>query len=150
MDTTGNIGTIYMLLLDSNNSVIDQVLAVDQGNGVFDFNFTNVAAGSYRIIAGSDIDNDLFICQLAEACGGYPTIDTLSTFEAVNSDITGLDFIIDIMATICDVTNVDYPKTFKGNTITSIVTARAVEQLKLAPGIEIMALIKTNEVMLAQ
>jgi len=38
---------------------------------------------------------------------------------------------------------------FNENSITSIVTARAVEQLALAPGNRIMALIKTNEVMLA-
>ncbi len=38
--------------------------------------------------------------------------------------------------------------THEGNTITSIVTARAIEQLELVPGATVIALIKTNEVML--
>ncbi len=57
---------------------------------------------------------------------------------------------------VCTVTHIDKGKllgkvvmNFKGTSITSIVTARAVEQLALEPGIEILALIKTNEVMLS-
>jgi len=56
----------------------------------------------------------------------------------------------------CTVTKIDkghllgkVTMSFKGNTITSIVTARAVDQLGLVPGAKIMALIKTNEVMLS-
>lgn len=98
VDKTGDTGTIYMLLLDSSNKVVDQVFAVDSGNGIFDYSFTDVAAGSYRIVGGSDIDNDLFICQLAEACGGYPIINALSTIEVVDTDITGLNFVVDILA----------------------------------------------------
>lgn len=98
VDKTGDTGTIYMLLIDSSNKVVDQVFAVDSGNGIFDYSFTDVAAGSYRIVGGSDIDNDLFICQLAEACGGYPIINALSTVEANGTDITGLNFIVDILA----------------------------------------------------
>ena len=97
-DTAGNIGKIYTLLLDSTGSAIDQVSAIPQGNGVFDYSFTNVAPGIYRIIAGSDIDNDRFICQLAEACGGYPTINALSTIEVINRNISGFDFIVDILS----------------------------------------------------
>lgn len=98
MDKAGNPGTIYMLLLDSDFNVIDQVSAVDSGGGIYDYSFADVAAGSYRIVGGSDIDNDLFICQLAEACGGYPIINALSTVEANGTDITGLDFVVDILA----------------------------------------------------
>ncbi|RLD17582.1 MAG: tobe domain protein [Bacteroidetes bacterium] len=57
---------------------------------------------------------------------------------------------------LCTVTGIEKGKllgkvfmNFEGNSITSIVTARAVDQLELASGNEIMALIKTNEVMLA-
>ena len=98
VDKTGDVGTIYMLLLDPSNKVVDQVFAVDSGNGIFDYSFTDVAAGSYRIVGGSDIDNDLFICQLAEACGGYPIVNALSTVEANGTDITDLDFVVDILA----------------------------------------------------
>ena len=98
VDKTGNAGTIYILLLDPNYNFIDQVQATDSGNGIFGYSFSNVLSGGYRIVAGSDIDNDLFICQLAEACGGYPTIDSFSTVEVGDSAISGLDFVIDIQA----------------------------------------------------
>lgn len=98
VDKTGNLGSIYLLLLDENYNVIDFVSGVDDGNGNFNYSFANVAAGGYRIAGGSDIDNDLFVCQLGEACGGYPTIDALSIINVVDADISGLDFIVDILA----------------------------------------------------
>ena len=98
VDKTGNAGSIYILLLDQNYNFIDQVQASDSGNGIFRYSFSNILSGGYRIVAGSDIDNDLFICQLAEACGGYPTIDALSTVDVGDSAISGLDFVIDIQA----------------------------------------------------
>lgn len=97
-NSAGELGTIYVLLLDTDYNFIDQVFATDQGNGVFGYSFNNVPAGSYRIIAGSDIDNDLFICQLAEACGAYPTFDSQDIIEVVNANIVGLDYVIDILA----------------------------------------------------
>ena len=96
VNTTSNIGKIYVRLLDANNSdsVVAEVTAVDQGNGVFDYSFSDVAAGSYRITGGSDIDNDGAICQLGEVCGGYPTFNALGTVEVINTDVGGLDFIM--------------------------------------------------------
>ena len=94
----GEAGTIYMLLIDSTNEVVNQASAVASGNGMFDYSFTSVLPGSYRIIGGSDVDNDAFICQLAEACGGYPTINEVGTVEVSNSNITGLNFVVDILA----------------------------------------------------
>jgi len=98
VDNAGNVGQVYMVLLDESSTPVDNTLAVEQGDGLYDYSFTNVTAGRYRIVAGSDIDNDTFICQLAEACGGYPTIDALSEIEVINTDISGLDFVIDILA----------------------------------------------------
>jgi serine protease len=94
----GDVGRIYTLLIDNYGNSIDAVLAIDQGNGVFDYSFPNVSPGFYRVVAGSDIDNDLVICQLAESCGGYPTINELITVEAINTDINELDFVIDILS----------------------------------------------------
>ncbi len=98
IDKTGNAGTIYMLLIDESNNVVNQASTIDNGDGTYDYRFDNVAVGRYNIVGGSDIDNDLFICQLAEACGGYPTINALSTIDVGGSDIIDLDFVVDILA----------------------------------------------------
>jgi len=97
-NTTGNAGTNYILLIDQNNNIIDQAIPVDQGNGIFNYRFNYVPVGFYQIVGGSDIDNDQLICQLAETCGGFPTVSALSTFEVRNTDITGLDFVMNILA----------------------------------------------------
>ncbi len=98
LDSTGHTGAIYMLLLDENNHMVAQGTTMDLGNGVFSYSFVNLVSGSYRIVAGSDIDNDLLICQLAEACGGFPTLNALTTVVLSDIDISGLDFVVDILA----------------------------------------------------
>jgi len=98
VDNTADIGEFYILLVDEYFGTVDQVSPRDQGNGVLHFQFADVAPGSYKIVAGSDIDNDKLICQLAEICGGYPVINRLSLIDVINTDINGLDFTVDILA----------------------------------------------------
>ncbi len=98
VDTEGEVAQIYLLLLDENSALIDNTVATDHGNGIYSYSFENVTPGAYRVIAGSDIDNDNYICQLAEACGGYPGIDSLNNIEVTNTDISGLDFVVDILS----------------------------------------------------
>ena len=98
VDISGDVGQVYLLLLDTNFNVVDNTVAVDQGNGVYDYSFSGVSAGQYFVLGGSDIDNDLFICQLGEACGGYPTLDQLTAIDVLNTDIGELDFLVDILS----------------------------------------------------
>ena len=69
-----------------------------QGDGTARYSVTDVPAGNYLVIAGSDIDNDLIICQLGEACGAYPSLGLQSIVEVNGSDISGLDFSVDIIS----------------------------------------------------
>jgi serine protease len=41
--------------------------------------------------AGSDNNNDSFICDAGEACGGYPTLDSYSLLT-VSGNVTGVNF----------------------------------------------------------
>jgi len=63
----------------------------------------SVPAGSYRIIAGSDMDDDAFLCDAGEACGAYRTLDA-PEFFAVDPQTTpalsGLDFVSEFRAVI--------------------------------------------------
>ncbi|MCG7499402.1 S8 family peptidase [Vibrio sp. Of7-15] len=86
----------YVLLLNSENSVVAQIAAIKQDSGEYNFSFSNIDVGSYNIVAGSDVDNDAKICQLGETCGGYPLLDGLGTIQVIDKDITGLDFILDM------------------------------------------------------
>ena len=89
--SNGNAGFHYVLLIDPVTlDTVDQ-LSASSSNGQYDFSFTNVPAGSYFILAGSDSDNDFLICDAGEACGGYPSLDQFLSVN-VPGDTSGLNF----------------------------------------------------------
>jgi serine protease len=66
---------VYILVYDAGlDDLVDQAVARVQ-DGRYDFSFPSLAAGRYQVFAGSDADNDLFICDAGEACGAWLTTD---------------------------------------------------------------------------
>ena len=66
----------------------DSIAVVD---GTYPFVITDVPNGEYRLFAGTDSDDDNFLCDAGEACGAYPTLDS-PAFIPVNGDRDDLDF----------------------------------------------------------
>ena len=95
----GNIGKQYILLLDavSGNTVDDAEIVVGT-NGESTYQFDNILPGTYQVVGGSDVDNDLHLCQLGESCGGYPVLNDVSDIVVTNQNISGLDFVIDLLS----------------------------------------------------
>ena len=60
-------------------------------NGVYNFQLTNVAPGTYRLFAGSDPNNDDGLCDVGEACGAYVSLDSPALLT-INGNRSGLDF----------------------------------------------------------
>jgi serine protease len=89
--TASDTGFQYVLLVDSQTlAAIDEV-ALPATNGTYPYAFQNVPQGDYLLISGSDMDDDLLICDGGEACGSYPTLD-LPTPLTVDSNKAGIDF----------------------------------------------------------
>ena len=84
-------GYHHVRLIDTSTGQTVQQQAVAAGNGVYPYSFTNVAAGTYEILASTDFDNDGSVCDAGEACGGYVTLDQL-TPAVISGDTSGLDF----------------------------------------------------------
>ncbi len=84
-------GLHYVILVDANGTTVGQTQTTVAG-GVYPYTITNVNPGQYRLFAGSDADDDAFLCDAGEACGTYRTLDTPEVLS-VNSDLTGLDFL---------------------------------------------------------
>ena len=61
-------------------------------NGIYPFGFTNVMPGDYLLVAGTDVDGDEFICDTGEACGAYPTAETMVPITVTGSR-SGLTFV---------------------------------------------------------
>jgi len=96
--TIGDTGHLWVLLLDENNTFVDQV-DLDAIDGEYAYRFDGVTAGQYFLIAGSDSDNDLLVCDAGESCGAYPTLG-VSTPVDVNSNVSSLDFITTFGSTL--------------------------------------------------
>ena len=88
-----NAGFHYVLLIDPDTNNTLYALNATNIGGVYQFGFTNIAAGDYYVVAGTDSDGDNYICGPGEACGGYPTLDQLAPVTVDNDNIIGIDFI---------------------------------------------------------
>ncbi len=90
-----NAGYHYVLLIDAADfSFVDQWQGAAQG-GRYQYRFENVAfpAGrEYYVLGGTDLDNDLEICDSGEACGAYDSVGNFRTIGADDAH-SGLDFI---------------------------------------------------------
>jgi serine protease len=102
--TSADVGVIYILLYNSDtDEVVAQVVST-ANQGVYSFEFTNIAAGEYGIIAGSDADNDLFICDPGEACGAWLTIDQPLRIPLQNN-VSNLNFPVEYIVSLPSISN---------------------------------------------
>lgn len=92
LNIDADAGFHYILLVDTSTGDPVGQVATNAVNGEYPFTFNNVAAGLYQIFAGTDSDNDVFICDGGEACGAFRTLDSLDDI-VVNSSRSGLDFV---------------------------------------------------------
>ncbi|WP_100644666.1 S8 family peptidase [Alteromonas facilis] len=84
-------GLHYILLIDANTfETAAYVRAITQ-DGQYQFLFESIPKGDYYILAGTDSDNDFFVCDKGETCGGFPSRERLSVIS-VDRDIQGLNF----------------------------------------------------------
>ena len=88
---TGNAGRHYILLVNPDTLRTVGETQATVNNGYYYFRFNNIPRGKYIIVAGSDFNNDGFICEGGEACGAFSTLDRPSTLEITGSR-SGIDF----------------------------------------------------------
>ena len=99
VSANSDLGQQYILLVDPDTLDAKYQVTVRAVNGAYSFNFTDVAAGTYKLFAGSDADNNDSICDIGEACGAYLSLDSPVTIT-VNANRSGLDFFGGYMTSI--------------------------------------------------
>ncbi len=90
-----NVGSIFVLAL--NPSTFETV-AVAEAVAASDYAFRTgaVPAGEYLIVAGTDNDEDGFICDDGEFCGFYPVTNQPETVTVVaNQVLSGVSFTVE-------------------------------------------------------
>ncbi len=89
-------GYHYVLLIDSQTDEILEQFSSAGDSGVYQFDLTQALENeSVLIYAGTDADNDGYICGEAEACGAYPSLDSPQAIT-IKGDMNGIDFATDI------------------------------------------------------
>jgi serine protease len=92
-NTGSDAGFHYILLVDPDSGMtVDQATASVE-DGVYQYQFNDVAPGSYYIGGGTDLDNDFLLCDAGEACGIYPTMGLPAIIEITDDDLSGIDFV---------------------------------------------------------
>lgn len=89
---SGDAGHHYILLINptSLETILEtRALAV---KGIYDFKLTGVPSGTYILAAGSDFNNDGFICDLGEACGAFLTLSDPISIDITSSSKSRIDF----------------------------------------------------------
>jgi serine protease len=96
-------GFVYVLLLDAqtgnpagrcDNDLLAGQCSVSVVDGKYAFTFVDVPPGDYQVVAGTDADNDQFICDAGEACGAYGTVVQPLDITVIDADLGGIDFPI--------------------------------------------------------
>lgn len=85
-------GRHYVLLVDADTGETVEQAVVRASGGAYRFTIEPVPAGDYFLVAGTDLDNNLFICESGEACAEYPVNGLPQTIAVGNQDIEGLTF----------------------------------------------------------
>jgi serine protease len=85
---------IYVLALDASTyATVDEVVVNPSTS--LDFSFPDLPPGDYVIAAGSDIDDDGYICDEGEYCGMYPVEgEPVTVTLGDGDDRSGLDFVV--------------------------------------------------------
>lgn len=84
-------GPNYYLLINTETEEIIQLDVQEPVAGVYYLSFEDVPEGRYTLLGGTDMDNDTFICDGGELCGGYPSIEQLQDI-VVDQNLSGIDF----------------------------------------------------------
>ena len=88
----GSAGVLYMILIDAATLVEVPGQVVMAAQPPYAYSFSGVAPGRYYVVAGTDLNNDGFICDAGEACGAYPSLDRLGEVVVGGANVVIADF----------------------------------------------------------
>ncbi|MFP6817279.1 MAG: S8 family serine peptidase, partial [Pseudomonadales bacterium] len=90
---SADAGLHYVILVEDNGDTVAGILdVVTVDNGAYTYSINDIPPGQYRVFAGTDSDDDNFLCDDGEACGTYGTLDSPDSVTIDGVDLTDIDF----------------------------------------------------------
>jgi serine protease len=77
----GNVGTVFVLILNSQSFTTVGQAETSVGQG-YEFAIPAIPPEVYFVIAGTDRDDNGFICEEEDACGLYPDLVTITSGQS--------------------------------------------------------------------
>ena len=91
--TVPSAGYHYVLLIDSATGTAVKQVTLDASGASVNYTFTDVVPGTYELAAGTDMNNDQYICDEGEACTEYPLVGEAAPIDATGGDRSGLNML---------------------------------------------------------
>lgn len=85
-------GFHYVVLYEPETHRVLTQATAQARNGVYQFTLTNPPRGVYHVFAGTDSNQDGFLCDAGEACGAYTTVAQPVMVVIDGADVGGVDF----------------------------------------------------------
>lgn len=87
-----DVGYQFIALLNPVTYAPIAVQGAEGASGRYQYSFDGIEAGGYLLAAGTDLDNDGFICDAGEACGVFPDTSAWRMVEVGAGEEGALDF----------------------------------------------------------
>ena len=113
----GDVGVIYILFIDTETQET-LAQAVTAADNEYAFSLPQLTEGRYEVWAGTDNDNDFFICDDGETCGAWQTLDSPRILE-ITDDRNDLDFSSDFQISLPDI-SASTLQTVRGNDLAKL------------------------------
>ncbi len=100
-ENSGSMGPMYVLIVDADSvegTIIAEQAVKAVSGGAYNYAITlkgtsnSPPAKNIQVFAGTDLDNDGFICARGEGCGAYPIVDTTVETLPLTKSYAGIDF----------------------------------------------------------
>lgn len=97
--TSADIGTVYVLALEPSTHELREQ-ATTSAREDYEFALPELPAGEYVIAAGTDRDDDGYICDAGEACGVWPLRDSPGIVDVDGDQRVDFGVSIDLFASV--------------------------------------------------
>jgi serine protease len=93
-ESAANLGQIYVLIRDPlTEKVLDSTRAT-LTNGRYVWKYSGNLPAAIQVLAGTDIDNDGYLCLRGETCGAFPTLGSQLPVIQLQGDRNDLNFSV--------------------------------------------------------